>query len=123
MNERFNKKKDRHNPAQNSEKFIAFPSSSLQVKDSFSFLSSSRDKLVRLNKYDNDKKLDKWTEHFKFTNSNPYVKNDHDLDLLTEKRVYTYVIWLIWLYNDYMTDFSKFDETELPSKKAFYSYV
>ena len=74
----------------------------------------SLDKLIKLNKYDNDRKLDNWTEHFKFTNRNPYVKDDYDLDLLTEKGVYPY---------DYMTDVSKFDETALPSKHAFYSYL
>ena len=67
-----------------------------------------------MNKYDNDRKLDNWTEHFKFTNRNPYVKDNYDLDLLTEKGVYPY---------DYMTDVSKFDETALPSKQAFYSYL
>ena len=87
---------------------------SLKFKDSFSFLSSSLDKLIKLNKYDNDRKLDNWTEHFKFTNRNPYVKDNYDLDLLTEKGVYPY---------DYMTDVSKFDETALPSKQAFYSYL
>ena len=47
-------------------------------------------------------------------NRNPYVKDNYDLDLLTEKGVYPY---------DYMTDVSKFDETALPSKQAFYSYL
>ena len=37
--------------AQNSEKFIMFGFGSLQFKDSFSFLSSSLDRLVGLGKY------------------------------------------------------------------------
>jgi len=114
MNERLNKKRRIEIVPQNSEKFITFSFGSLQFKDSFSFLSLSLDKLIKLNKYDNDRKLDNWTEHFKFTNRNPYVKDDYDLDLLTEKGVYPY---------DYMTDVSKFDETALPSKQAFYSYL
>ena len=114
MNERLNKKRRIEIVPQNSEKFITFSFGSLQFKDSFSFLSSSLDKLIQLNKYDNDRKLDNWTEHFKFTNRNPYVKDNYDLDLLTEKGVYPY---------DYMTDVSKFDETALPSKQAFYSYL
>ena len=114
MNERLNKKRRIEIVPQNSEKFITFSFGSLQFKDSFSFLSSSLDKLIKLNKYDNDRKLDNWTEHFKFTNRNPYVKDNYDLDLLTEKGVFPY---------DYMTDVSKFDETALPSKQAFYSYL
>ena len=42
---------------QNSEKFITFSFGSLQFKDSFSFLSASLDKLVKLNKYENDIKM------------------------------------------------------------------
>ena len=114
MNERLNKKRRIEIVPQNSEKFITFSFGSLQFKDSFSFLSSSLDKLIKLNKYDNDRKLDNWTEHFKFMNRNPYVKDNYDLDLLTEKGVYPY---------DYMTDVSKFDETALPTKQAFYSYL
>ena len=43
-----------------------------------------------------------------------YVKDDYDLDLLTDKGIYPY---------DYMNDFNKFNETELPSKKEFYSQL
>ena len=114
MNGRLNKKRRIEIIPQNSEKFITFSFGSLQFKDSFSFLSSSLDQLVKSNKYDYDKKLDNWTEHFKFTNRNPYVKDDYDLDLLTEKGAYPY---------DYMTDVSKFDATALPSKQAFFSYL
>ena len=37
--------------AQNSEKFITFGYDHLVFKDSFAFLQSSIDKLVKLNKY------------------------------------------------------------------------
>ena len=41
-----------------------------------------------MNKLGKDKKLDtNWTEHFKFTNSNPCDKDDYGLDLLTDKGV------------------------------------
>ena len=42
--------------AQNSEKFITFGFKNLCFKDSFSFVSSSLDKLVKLSKYEDDKK-------------------------------------------------------------------
>ena len=99
---------------QNSEKFITFSFGSLQFKDSFSFLSASLDKLVRLNKYENDTKMKDWQNHFRYTQSNPYIKSKTDLDLLTDKGVYPY---------DYMNSFDKFDEEQLPEKKYFYSHL
>ena len=69
-------------------------------------------------KNDNEKPIYKirsdWIEKFNHTKSNPYKHNDKDLDFLTEKGVYPY---------DYMTDFNKFDETELPPIKGFYSQL
>ena len=53
---------------QNSEKFITFSFGSLQFKDSFSFLSASLDKLVKLNKYENDKKMKDWQNHLDILN-------------------------------------------------------
>ena len=41
-----------------------------------------------------------------------YVNSDEDLDLLTDKGVYPY---------DYMNDFNKFNEKELPKIEDFYS--
>ena len=98
--------------AQNSEKFITFCLKQLEFKDSFSFLSSSLDKLVKLTKYENNEKRNEWTNHFKYSHLSSYVKDDYDLDLLTDKGVYPY---------DYMNDFNKFNETTLPDKKEFYS--
>ena len=64
--------------AQNSEKFIMFGFDNLQFKDSFSFLSSSLDRLVGLSKYKdyddvrsgkiewkNKEYLDNWVDNFK----------------------------------------------------------
>ena len=96
--------------ALNSEKFITFAFKNLCFKDSFSFLSSSLDKLVKLSKYEDGKKKDNWQKNFKFSKRNPYVSNDEDLDLLTDKGVYPY---------DYFTTFDKFREKQLPPKKAF----
>ena len=98
--------------AQNSEKFITFCLKQLEFKDSFSFLSSSLDKLVKLTKYEDNAKRNDWISHFKYSKMSEYVKDDYDLDLLTDKGVYPY---------DYMNEFKKFNETELPDKKEFYS--
>ena len=46
--------------AQNSEKFITFAFKNLCFKDSFSFLSSSLDKLVKLSKYEDGQKKQHW---------------------------------------------------------------
>ena len=105
-------KKDINVIAQNSEKFITFAFKHLCFKDSFSFLSASLDKLVRLTKYENNQKRENWQEKFKFSCRNPYVKTIEDLDLLTDKGVYPY---------DYFDDFDKFRDKQLPPKKEFYS--
>ena len=98
--------------ALNSEKFITFAFKNMCFKDSFSFLSSSLDKLVKLSKYEDGNKREHWQERYKFSKRNPYVSNDEDLDLLTDKGVYPY---------DYFDCFEKFDERQLPPKKEFYS--
>ena len=57
-------------------------------------------------------KKNEWDKNFKFSKRNPYVSNDEDLDLLTDKGVYPY---------DYFTSFDKFRERQLPPKDKFYS--
>ena len=96
--------------ALNSEKFITFAFKNLCFKDSFSFLSSSLDKLVKLSKYEDGEKKQNWQNNFKFSKRNPYVGNDEDLDLLTDKGVYPYV---------YFTSFDKFRDKQLHQKKSF----
>ena len=54
-----------------------------------------------------------WQNNFKFSKINPYVSNDKDLDLLTDKGVYHPY--------DYFTSFDKFREKQLPPKEPFYS--
>ena len=67
---------------------------------------------MKLSKYEDGEKKQNWQNYFKFSKRNPYVSNDEDLDLLTDKGVYPY---------DYFTSFDKFRETQLPPKEAFYS--
>ena len=121
--EKLNKNKDKISViAQNSEKFITFTVDNLEFKDSFSFLSSSLDKLVKLTKYEGNDKRDEWQNGFTFSKKSIYVNDDaspearelsgNDLDLLTDKGVYPY---------DYFTDFNKFNQTSLPKIEDFYS--
>ena len=57
------------------------------------------------------KKIKDWQNNFRYTNTNPYIQNKTDLDLLTE---YPY---------DYMNSFNKFNEEQLPKKEDFYSHL
>ena len=100
--------------ALNSEKFVTFSFGQCDFKDSFLFLTASLDKLVKLNKYVGNEKLKDWDSNFRYTKSNPYIKNKTDLDLLTEKGVYPY---------DYMNSFDRFNETKLPDRNDFYSHL
>ena len=107
--------------AQNTERFYMFGFDNLQLKYSYSFLSSSLDKLVGFNKYKDhgdvrsgriawkDREyLDNCVNHCKHSRTPPYVKDDVDLDILRDKSVYPY---------DYMNTWDKFNETELQSKE------
>ena len=106
--------------AQNSEKFINIGFDSLSVKDSFSFIAASLDKLVSMTKYDNTDEKDRrkwvlrenWQSNFRYSSKNDIIKTEKCLDLLTEKGVYPY---------DYMNSFDKFNDEHLPSKEQFYS--
>ena len=86
----------------NMEKYMAFMlGNHLTFIDSFQFMSSSLDKLVG-NLPD---------ESFKYTKET--FKNEF-FQLMEQKGVYPY---------DYMDSFDKFNETELPKKKDFYSIL
>ena len=106
--------------AQNSEKFINIGFDSLSVKDSFSFITASLDKLVSMTKYDNTDEKDRrkwvlrdnWQSNFRYSSKNDIIKTEKCLDLLSEKGVYPY---------DYMNSFDKFNDEHLPSKEQFYS--
>ena len=96
---------------QNMEKLISFSWGQFRFVDSFAFLSSSLDRLVE----NNPKKNLRITRQ-------PYSclglrGPERELmkkkfDLVTRKGVYPY---------EHMDDFSRFDETCLPPKEAFYS--
>ena len=103
--------------AQNSEKFIMFGFDNLHVKDSFSCLSSSLDRLVGLSKYNdyddvrsakiawNDRDyLDNWKDKFKHSRNSSCVNNDEYVDMLTDKGVYPYA---------YINNWDRFTDTEL----------
>ena len=100
----------------NTDMFIAFGFDHLLFKDSFSFLSSSLEKLIKLNTYIEvdgvDVLIDNWHDHCKLSQTNQHVKNQHELILLTEQGMYPY---------DYMDNFGRFDECELPPKESFYN--
>ena len=99
--------------AQNSQKFINFGFHHLSFKDSLGFLNSSLEKLVKMNKYKGNDLNENWIENFKHSREfNPYVKNERDLFLLTEKGGYPY---------DFLNDIKQFKENKLPPKEAFYS--
>ena len=83
---------------------ISFKINRQEYKDSFQFLSESLDTLV--------KALRKSNYDFPNTRKCKYIKNDYDLDLLTQKGVYPY---------EYMDCWEKFNDNEFPSHDKFYS--
>ena len=90
---------------QNFEKMISFTFSHLKFLDSMGFLAAPLDTLVRNLSEDGRGK-------HKFIHSTQHCAKPEHLDLLLKKGVYPY---------DYMSDWSRFDETELPPQEAFYS--
>ena len=90
------------------------------MKDSFSFITASLDKLVSMTKYENTDEKDRrtwvlrdnWQGNFRYSSKNDIIRTEKCLDLLTEKGVYPY---------DYMNSFDKFNDEDLPSKEQFYS--
>ena len=82
--EKLSNKKKIDVKAQNSEKFINIGFDSLSVKDSFSFITASLDKLVSMTKYDNtDEKerskwvlRDNWQSNFRYSRKNDIIKTE-----------------------------------------------
>lgn len=92
---------------QNMEKFIAFKIDHIQILDSYQFLSESLDKLANnLSKSNYTFPITRKIFNDKF--QYPEILNK----LLYKKSIYPY---------EYMTDFDKFKERELPSKISFFS--
>ena len=89
--------------AQNAEKYMAFYiNNNLAFIDSFQFMSSSLDRLAS-NLEDGD-----------FIYTKKYFTDPVQFNLMKRKGVYPY---------DYMDSFSKFNDTELPKRKEFYSLL
>ena len=85
------------------KKYMAFYiSKHISFIDSFGFMSSSLEKLA-------SNLLD---ERFIYTNK--YFKDDRQFKLMKKKGVYPY---------DYIDNFSKFNDTELPKRENFYSLL
>lgn len=111
----------------NTEKFMCINFNDARFLDSYSFLASSLDTLSsNIINPSNFKKLIK-AEKFgelkntRLSNLKTYCPNfmseyeglsDDNLDLIAQKGIYPY---------EYMDSFRRFEETELPSKEAFYS--
>ena len=89
--------------ATNCERFVTFSTGALTFIDSFQFMSSSLDRLVQNLAEDNDNL---------FNNLKRVFKSDVQRKLLLRKGVFPY---------DYFDCAEKFEETELPPQKYFYS--
>ena len=91
--------------ANNFEKYLSFRiGAHLQFIDSFQFMSQSLDKL--------SSNLPK--DKFFYTDREAGCNPEDEISLLKKKGVYPY---------DYMDSFSRFNETELPKRKDFYSIL
>ena len=89
----------------NYEKYISFSFNHLKFLDSAGFLPDSLDKLTK-NLYEEG------TGKSKFVHSARHCDKPEHLDMLLRKGVYPY---------DYMSTWSRFEETELPPQSEFYS--
>ena len=87
----------------NMEKYISFSLGKLVFIDSLQFMNSSLGSLV-------DNLKQSGIDKFKHLKSE--FNDDNKMELLTRKGVYPY---------DYLDDFDKFYDIQLPSKSAFYS--
>lgn len=89
--------------ARTSERYTSLTLDSLRFIDSMQFMNASLDTLV-------SNLRDEGSEKFKITRQ--YIEKDEEFHLLLRKGVYPY---------DYMTDESKFELTQLPSKEDFFN--
>ena len=94
---------------QNMEKLISFSWGQFRFVDSYAFLSSSLDKLVK-----NTPKKDLHITRQGYPNrcylsQSRRLLNDTMFHLVTQKGVYPY---------EYMNDFARFEETELPTPRS-----
>ena len=97
---------------QNMEKFISFSWGQYRFVDSYAFLNSSLDKLVK-NTPKKDLRITRQQyPNWCYLSQSRRLLNDKKFDLVTRKGVYPY---------EYMDSFERFDETSLPPQEAFYS--
>ena len=97
---------------QNMEKLISFSWGQFRFVDSFAFLNSSLDKLVK-NTPNKDLRITRQQYPNRcYLSQSRRLLNDKKFDLVTRKGVYPY---------EYMDSFERFDETCLPPQEAFYS--
>ena len=89
---------------QNMEKLISFSWGQFRFVDSYAFLSSSLDRLV----------INTPKEDLKITQLRFGGGSGNKFDLMTRKGVYPY---------EYMTEFARFEETELPKQVGIRNYV
>ena len=106
--------------ALSSEKILSFTFDRFEFKDSFSFMSSSLESLIKLNKYKEGIKHDNLSDIFnrvsqhgaKWLKENRNLDmNNTILDLVTEKGIYPY---------NHVKDHEAFNRQELPSPESFY---
>ena len=90
---------------QNSEKLISFSFDCFRFLDSFGFLSTSLDNLVK-NLYEGGAGADK------FVHSKRWCENPEHTELILQKGVYAY---------DYINSWDRLDEKQLPPQSEFYS--
>ena len=96
--------------AQNPEKYISIKIGKLKFIDSFAFLASKMETLVKNLRY--GATPEEINERFKHTRKHFPELDNKTFKLLIRKGIYPY---------DYMDSFERFEETELPPKSAFYS--
>ena len=101
--------------AKTMEKFVTFSIGNLKFKDSLHFLNSSLDKLVSnlSEKVKNGKSFqDIFTNTWEFFQNKTGSTDIKAFEMLTRKGVYPY---------SYMDSFTRFEETSLPPRDAFYN--
>ena len=86
----------------NTEQYVSIQIGNIRILDSFQFLASSLDSLVKTLRKDGVDKFHHTSQHF----------TKDQLDLVLRKGVYSY---------EYMDDPSKLQETALPPRESFYS--
>ena len=94
------------------EKFLIIDFGQLVLKDTFAFLSSSLDKLVKTLKAKGGNMKDNFKNLYRYFKTQYHYLPEEDFNLLLQKGVFPY---------EYMTSFETLHEQSLPPKECFYS--